>query len=461
MTVAEEGVHSGVLNIVTSEANLDTDEPLIDFKQQPGVINADLTIGVDVGALRELRANDGMANNGVLLAGKGFVLDSHQASTFGGWPVVSPVIKPYVDGRDLTTRISGRYVIDLFGLSEDEVRKSYPAIYQYLLESVLPHRQANNRKSYREKWWQFAEPRSTFRPALAGLFRYIATTETSKHRFFQFLDKDTIPDHMAIAIASDDAIHLGILSARFHTIWALRAGGWLGVGNDPRYTKTLCFDPYPFPDATREQGERIREFAEELDALRKRVMASHDFLTMTKLYNVRAKLLANEPLDESDKSINEAGCVLVMNKLHDQIDRAVADAYGWPVDIGEDDVFRRLAHLNKERVDDENRGVVRWLRPEYQAARTRVAATAATEQIEADLGIPPSVTPLLPKDDAQLVAMLRKTLRDIGKPAEPDFIAQQFRDGGRGMRRVERGLKLLAAAGVVRRDAKGWFLPAD
>src|SRR5262249_13494919 len=144
-------------------------------------------------------------------------------------------------------------------------RKSYPKIYQHIYQSVLPHRQSNNRKSYRERWWQFAEPRRTFRPALSQLNRFIATTETAKHRFFQFVDGSTVPDHMAVAIASSDAYHLGVLSSRIHVTWAVLVGGWLGVGNDPRYTKSLCFDTFAFPDPHEEQKQRIRVLAGELD----------------------------------------------------------------------------------------------------------------------------------------------------------------------------------------------------
>jgi hypothetical protein len=63
--------------------------------------------------------------------------------------------------------------------------------------------------------------------------------------------------------------------------------------------------------------------------------------------------------------------------------------------------------------------------------------------------------------DAALVAELRRTLRVIGRPVEAKHIAQRFRDGPRYSRRVERGLQLLAAAGVVRRSEAGWFLPTD
>jgi hypothetical protein len=58
------------------------------------------------------------------------------------------------------------------------------------LENVKPERDHNNRLSYRDLWWIFGEPRKNMRPVLDGLSRYIVTVETTKHRFFQFLDLD-------------------------------------------------------------------------------------------------------------------------------------------------------------------------------------------------------------------------------------------------------------------------------
>ena len=36
-------------------------------------------------------------------------------------------------------------VIDLFGLTVDEVREKFPAVYQHVLTKVKPERDANNR----------------------------------------------------------------------------------------------------------------------------------------------------------------------------------------------------------------------------------------------------------------------------------------------------------------------------
>src|SRR6185312_359325 len=99
-------------------------------------------------------------------------------------------------------------------------------------------------------------------------------------------------------IGTDDAWLLGVLSSQIHGTWAIRAGGWLGMGNDPVYVKSRCFDPFPFPAANDLQKQRIRRIAEDLDAHRKRVLTDHPHLTLTGLYNVLERLRAGtQPAD--------------------------------------------------------------------------------------------------------------------------------------------------------------------
>src|SRR6202030_3959129 len=93
-------------------------------------------------------------------------------------------ILKYRNGRDLTARPRGVMVIDLFGQEIAKVRRDFPEVYQHLLETVKPERDANNRATYRDNWWIFGEPRREMRPALAGLTRYIATVDTARHRVF-------------------------------------------------------------------------------------------------------------------------------------------------------------------------------------------------------------------------------------------------------------------------------------
>jgi hypothetical protein len=366
MTVGAAGEHAGELLEVTGETPQPDGSELVAFKPQRGKIQASLTIGADVSSCLELHANEGLAYRGMQLIGSGFIVTPEEAKELGLGKIrgLEKHIRPYRNGKDLTDVPRGVMAIDLFGLPVDEVREKFPAVYQHVLTKVKPERDANNRESYRKAWWMHGEPRKDLRKAFDGLPRYIATVETSKHRFFQVLDATVLPDNMLVVVCLDDAFFLGVLSSRIHAAYALVAGGTLE--DRPRYNKSRCFDPFPFPLCGDPEKERIRKLAEELDAHRKRVQARHG-LTLTGLYNVLEKLRAGEPLTDKEKVIHEKGLVSVLKQLHDDLDAAVFAAYGWPATLTNAEILERLVALNAERAAEEKRGIIHWLRPEYQA----------------------------------------------------------------------------------------------
>jgi hypothetical protein len=63
---------------------------------------------------------------------------------------------------------------------------------------------------------------------------------------------------------------------------------------------------------------------------------------------------------------HEQGLVSVLKQIHDDLDAAVFDAYGWPRHLSDEAILERLVALNAERAAEEARGLVRWLRPEFQ-----------------------------------------------------------------------------------------------
>lgn len=461
MTVAVAGEHEGLLREVTREAALDTDAPEVDLIDRRGRINADLTVGVDVTGAAPLRANEAICSPGVKLHGSGFIVRRTEAEYLGLGRVagLDRHIRPYRNGRDLTSRPRGVLVIDLLGLSDDDVRHRFPAVYQHLLATVKPERDVNNRATYRDNWWLFGEPRRELRPALVGLRRYIATVETSKHRTFQFLDASILPDNMLVAVASDDALHLGVLSSRIHVVWALRAGGWLGVGNDPRYSKSRCFDPFPFPAADDLQRHRIRVLAEELDAHRKRVLEAHPHLTLTGLYNVLERLeggATRADLDPGERRTFDDGLVLILRELHGKLDAVVASAYGWSADLAEDDILGRLVALNQERATEEARGHVLWLRPDYQPMRLGAAPDRA-EQTEADLALPVAAVqkPSFPAADMEQTAVIMAALLATPSGLDAASLAGRFRQGRKVERKVHSVLHALRRVGLASRDEQG------
>ena len=456
MTVAQAGSHQGLLLAVAREAALETDQPEIEAVARPGVINVDLTVGVDVTKAAALKANDGLCSPGVKLHGSGFIVSRAEAEHLGlGRRIgLDAHIRPYRNGRDLTAHSRDKWVIDLFGLPAEQVRDAYPEVYQHLLQTVKPERVANNRAAYRDNWWIFGEPRRDFRPALEDLPRYIATVETAKHRVFQFMETGVLPDNKLVAIATSDAAVIAVLSSALHSDYALRAGGWLGFGNDPVYVKSRCFDPFPFPDWTASQHTALADAGERLDAFHKLRLEEQPQLTLTRLYNAleahRARVATGRPMTAAETADFDAGSVLILDELHRDIDRLTLDSYGWPAQETAEDRLARLVALNAERAAEETQGRIRWLRPDFQAARfaPRQPVGAGTRDLMGDLPAAKTARGAFPTDrTGQHLAVLSR-LHAAPRPLSAADIASSFR-GREVSRRVDGALKALARLGYA------------
>ena len=451
MTVAAPGDGAGRLLRVIGESPGEEGEVNVELAEKRGLIHADLTIGANVAGAGVLKANSGISSPGLKLHGAGFIVTPDEVASLGN----PPIVREYRNGRDLTDRPRGVMLIDAWGLSEPELRQHYPAVWQWLAERVKPERDAKAHSKdgagYAKYWWLHGKPRPELRKMLVGLQRYIATTETAKHRVFQFLDVGVAPDNKLICIALDDAYALGVLSSRVHVVWALAAGSHLGVGNDPVYVKTRCFEPFPFPVATPGQQARIRELAEDLDAHRKRQQAAHPDLTLTGMYNVLARLRSGEALTPKDKLIHDQGLVAVLKQLHDELDEAVLAAYGWTGQPDDATLLERLVALNAERAREEADGTVRWLRPAFQNAASAPSASQKLDLSEAEVVVAPTAKLAWPADLPGQLGAVAQVLRDAGAPIHVDTLAARFA-GKRGLAKTLPGL--LAALEAVARAQK-------
>ena len=309
----------------------------------------------------------------------------------------------------------------------------------------------NNRASYRDNWWIFGEPRSEIRPALIGLQRFIITIVTAKHRLFLFVDGDVLPDDALIAIVLSGAYHLGVLSSRIHVSWARNAGGTLE--DRERYNKSLCFDPFPFPDCSDRRRSTIAAIAEELDTLRKERLRLQPDLTLTQLYNVLAKLRAGEALTVAERNIQDRGLVGVLQRLHDDLDHAVLAAYGWPADISDDALLSRLVELNRERAEEEWRGKIRWLRPEFQEG----VATIPVQREFIVAAATPAERQSWPRELPEQFKAVRDALAAQRAPAAAEQVAAHFLRVRRD--RVAEVLETLVSLGQIRQTGQGLYAP--
>ena len=299
-------------------------------------INANLTSGSDLTVARKLSSNQNIAFQGPVKVGA-FDIPVALAKEMHNSP--NPhnqsnrvVISPWVNGRDITDRPRGMYIID-FGTMEHDEAALYEAPFEYVNTHVRSVREKNRDRQRRTYWWRLGRSGEDLRSAVSSLKRFIVTPRVSKHRVFVWTTPDTLPDSAVVAIASDDDYTFGLLHSRFHQVWSLAMGTQLETR--PRYTPTTCFETFPFPHPTDAQREAIAAAAAELNRLREGWLnpaglsaAELRRRTLTNLYNQRPTWL---------------------DHAHRTLDAAVADAYGWPADLADGEILERLLALNLER----------------------------------------------------------------------------------------------------------------
>ena len=256
----------------------------------------------------------------------------------------SDVIRPWVNGQDITGRPRDMWIID-FGTNMSEADAAlYELPFEYVRKHVKPEREKNNRQSYRERWWIHAEPRPAMHAARAKVEQLIATVAVAKHRLFVWLSGNVLPDHRLFVFARDDDYFFGVLHSRIHEVWSLATSSRHGDGSEggrPTYNNTTCFETFPFPwppgqePADDPRVEAIAQAARELVQLRDAWLnppgASDADLkkrTLTNLYNAWPTWLDN---------------------AHRKLDAAVFAAYGWPAELSDEEILARLLALNLAR----------------------------------------------------------------------------------------------------------------
>jgi len=303
-------------------------------------INSNLTVGVDLMVAKRLAENLGIAFMGDTKGGP-FDIPDELAQEMLSSPNPhgkgnEDVVRPWVNGRDITNRSRGMWIVDFEDMPIDQAAL-YESPFEYVNTHVRPMRERS--RSTIASWWLHERPRPEMRTALAGIHRYIVTPRVSKHRLFSWIGSDTLSDSAIITFAKDDDYTFGVLHSRFHELRALAMGTQLETR--PRYTPTTCFETFPFPQPADEQREAIGAAAAELNRLREGWLnpkgvtaAQRRRRTLTNLYNDRPTWLEN---------------------IHARLDAAVADAYGWATDLPDAEILERLLMLNLKRAAAETR----------------------------------------------------------------------------------------------------------
>jgi hypothetical protein len=199
------------------------------------------------------------------------------------------------------------------------------------------------------------------------------------------------------------------------------------------------------------QKATIRDLGEQLDAHRKERLDAHDDLTMTALYNVLKKEQEGGGLDSGEREIHEKGLVGVLADLHDELDAAVATAYGWEPDLEKETILQRLVDLNAERRAGEKKGHVRYLRPEYQAPETVETQKEMEIDVEVSTGGPAAEPLDWPSELKTRAQAVRAVMDHAEEPLTVEEVAQHFYNARRDD--VRDLLETLSGLGLVDKDS--------
>jgi hypothetical protein len=200
------------------------------------------------------------------------------------------------------------------------------------------------------------------------------------------------------------------------------------------------------------------------------------------MYNVLEKLRMGEALTAKDRQVHEQGLVSVLKQIHDELDAAVLAAYGWEDLTGfgnlsglgasrvaadrDAQILERLVALNAERAAEEAQGLVRWLRPEYQAPdetpQPAARQAALLEVAETAEVAPPDGKQPWPDTLPARARAVRAALVNAAAPATARDLASFFRGRRTDNRLAELQaiLETLAALGQATETEDGRFLAA-
>jgi hypothetical protein len=305
---------------------------------------------------RPLNTNANKSFQGSIVLGMGFIFDDHDSTGVANPTRIrsdlivkdarnSERIFPYIGGEELNeTSPQGfqhRWVINFedFPCSRDEslpswhecaaerrntmvregivpldypgsVAADWPCLYGIVETKVKPIREKDNREVRRRYWWRFAERAPALYEVIRSLDRVLVVARVSSSFAFTFVPTNFIVNDKIVAFAFDNFFMFGVLQSRVHEVWARILSGTLG--DTLQYTPSLCFENFPAPQSTATIEMMSQAYYEFRTSLMNEYREG-----LTVIYN-----RFHDP-DERSNAIGE------LRRLHDAMDRAVLDAYGW------------------------------------------------------------------------------------------------------------------------------------
>lgn len=303
---------------------------------------------------KRLKANEGIAFQGSIVVGMGFVISEGEAlAMIERDPRNKEVLFPCLNGEDLNSdpeQKPFRWVINFWDWPEERA-KAYREPYAIAKAKVKPERDKLNDKtstgSRRKRyWWLYGSDAKSLYHAIgrAGSFcqhpegwdamtgpmrRVLVCSEVTKYLNFVFVPNTYVFMDRVDVFATEDAATYGILQSSIHEAWARKQSARLETRL--KYSPGNAFLTCPLPNSMSDALAGVSQVAETLYGLRAEIMLT-DNIGLTRLYN-----RVHDPEIHS-RSIDE------LREQHIRLDQAVLSVYEWS-DIELEHDFHEVAYL--------------------------------------------------------------------------------------------------------------------
>ena len=287
-----------------------------------------------------LVVNSGKSFQGSIILGMGFTFDDTDKKGVAtplremqrlveADPRNQSVIFPYIGGQEVNTNpihAHHRYAIDFGERDEEECRRKWPDLLKIIELNVKPDRITKDERKYPRmvlEWWKYWNPRIELRDAISELDKVLVINcGATPHHAFTFLPARMVFANSLAVFPFESNSAFCTLQSRPHEVWARFFGS--SMKDDLRYTPSDCFETFPFPNDW-DTHSNLEAAGKEYYKYRAELMVRNNE-GLTKTYN-----RFHDP-DERSPDIAE------LRRLHDAMDRAVLDTYGW-ADIATDCEF--------------------------------------------------------------------------------------------------------------------------
>jgi hypothetical protein len=241
-----------------------------------------------------------------------------------------PQAKKYIKkicGAEECLNSIDRYCLWLVG-AEPLKLKSMPRVSDRM-EKVRQFRLNSPKKATRDSAGTPALFQEIRQPESAYILVPLTTSERRRYIPIGFLDKDTIASNLVSIIPNGTLYHFGILTSNIHMAWVRTVCGRLK--SDYRYSGSVVYNNFPWPDATNEQYFEIEKLAQNI--LNARLAYSQN--TLAEMYEKNALPSFSELMD-----------------AHEELDRAVMQLYGFENDTTEASIVASLLERYKALISE-------------------------------------------------------------------------------------------------------------